>query len=94
MTNLEILEIALQQSAYDCNCAAADFLSEENVVTHADHRGKGYATAFLNYAKELAVTADCYKMMLLTGAKNESTLNFYKRAGYNCTDKTAFIQWL
>ena len=33
MTNLEILEIALQQSAYDCNCAAADFLSEENVVT-------------------------------------------------------------
>ena len=66
----------------------------ENVVTHADHRGKGYATACLIYAKELAVTADCYKMMLLTGSKSESTLNFYKRAGYNCTDKTAFIQWL
>ncbi|MBQ3138017.1 MAG: GNAT family N-acetyltransferase [Clostridia bacterium] len=66
----------------------------ENVVTHADYRGNGYATACLNYAKELAVTADCYKMMLLTGSKSESTLNFYKRAGYNCTDKTAFIQWL
>ena len=66
----------------------------ENVVTHADYRGNGYATACLNYAKELAVTADCYKMMLLTGSKIESTLNFYKRAGYNCTDKTAFIQWL
>ena len=66
----------------------------ENVVTHADYRGKGYATACLNYAKELAVKADCYKMMLLTGSKSESTLNFYKRAGYNCTDKTAFIQWL
>ena len=66
----------------------------ENVVTHADHRGKGYATACLNYAKELAIKADCYKMMLLTGSKSESTLNFYKRAGYNCTDKTAFIQWL
>ena len=38
--------------------------------------------------------ADCYKMMLLTGSKSESTLNFYKQAGYNCTDKTAFIQWL
>ncbi len=25
----------------------------ENVVTHADHREKGYATACLNYAKEL-----------------------------------------
>ena len=66
----------------------------ENVVTHADHRGKGYATACLNYAKDLAVKSDCYKMMLLTGSKTESTLNFYKRVGYNCTDKTAFIQWL
>ena len=66
----------------------------ENVVTHADYRGKGCATACLNYAKELAVKADCYKMMLLTGSKNERTLNFYKRAGYNCTDKTAFIQWI
>lgn len=46
----------------------------ENVVTHTDYRGKGYATACLNYAKELAVTADCYKMMLLTGSKSESTL--------------------
>lgn len=66
----------------------------ENVVTHADYRGKGFATACLNYAKDLAVKADCYKMMLLTGAKSESTLSFYQRAGYNCTDKTAFIQWL
>ena len=65
-----------------------------NVVSHADYRGKGYATACLNYAKELATKANCYKMMLLTGSKSESTLNFYKRAGYNSTDKTAFIQWL
>ncbi len=33
-------------------------------------------------------------MMLLTGSKEESTLNFYQNAGYNSTDKTAFIQWL
>ncbi len=66
----------------------------ENVVTHADYRGKGYATACLNYAKELVEKADCYKLMLLTGSKSENTLNFYKRAGYNCTDKTAFIQWI
>ena len=66
----------------------------ENVVTHNDFRGKGYATECLNYAKEIAVKENCYKMMLLTGSKSESTLNFYKKAGYNCTDKTAFIQWL
>ncbi|MBK6088072.1 GNAT family N-acetyltransferase [Ruminococcus difficilis] len=66
----------------------------ENVVTHADYRGKGYATACLNHAKDVAIKANCYKMMLLTSSKTESTLNFYKRAGYNCTDKTAFIQWM
>ena len=66
----------------------------ENVVTHKDYRGKGCATACLNYAREIAVRENCYKMMLLTGSKSESTLNFYKRAGYNCTDKTAFIRWL
>jgi len=66
----------------------------ENVVTHADHRGKGYATQCLDYAKELAQSAGCYKMMLLTGSKKQSTLDFYSRAGYNSTDKTAFIQWL
>lgn len=33
MTNKELLEIALQQSAYDCNSKAEDFLSERNIVT-------------------------------------------------------------
>lgn len=32
--------------------------------------------------------------MLLTGSKAESALGFYNNAGYNSTDKTAFIQWL
>lgn len=66
----------------------------ENVVTHAEYRGKGYATECLNYAKEIAEKADCYKMMLLTGSKDRKTLDFYEKAGYNSTDKTAFIQWL
>ena len=66
----------------------------ENIVTHADYRGKGYATECLDYAKEIAVKSNCYKMMLLTGSKQESTLRFYRNAGYNSTDKTAFIQWL
>lgn len=66
----------------------------ENVVTHKDFRGKGYATMCLDYARDIAVKNNCYKMMLLTGAKNEDTLNFYRNAGYNSTDKTAFIQWL
>ena len=66
----------------------------ENVVTHSDFRGKGIATACLNYARDIAKSENCYKLMLLTGSKNENTLNFYRRAGYNSEDKTAFIQWL
>lgn len=66
----------------------------ENVVTHKDYRGKGYATQCLAYAREIAQENNCYKMMLLTGSKEQSTLDFYAGAGYNSSDKTAFIQWL
>ena len=66
----------------------------ENVVTHEAYRGRGYATECLNFAREIARREGCYKMMLLTGSKDPKTLRFYERAGYNSSDKTAFIQWL
>lgn len=66
----------------------------ENVVTHADYRKKGYASECLDYARTIAKNENCYKMMLLTGSKKAETLRFYEKAGYNSSDKTAFIQWL
>ena len=66
----------------------------ENVVTHADHRGKGYAGECLDYARQIAEKENCYKMMLLTGSKKAGTLHFYEKAGYNSSDKTAFIHWI
>lgn len=66
----------------------------ENVVTHEDYRNKGLATECLNYARDIAIGNNCYKIMLLTGSKNEKILNFYRNAGYNSADKTAFIQWI
>ena len=66
----------------------------ENVVTDERFRGRGLATKCLDYARNIAQRENCYKIMLLTGSKEESTLNFYRRAGYNSNDKTAFIQWL
>ena len=45
----------------------------ENVVTHSNYRGKGYATECLNFAKELAAKTNCYKIMLLSGSKKQST---------------------
>ena len=66
----------------------------ENVITDADYRKHGLATACLDFARDIAKKENCYKIMLLTGSKEESTLNFYRRAGYNSNDNTAFIQWL
>lgn len=66
----------------------------ENVITDENYRNRGLATKCLNYAKQLALKENCYKLMLLTGSKLESTYQFYEKAGYNKQDKTAFIQWL
>lgn len=46
MTNREVLEIALRQSSYDCNCKPEDFLSDKNVVTisKADERARKYVS--------------------------------------------------
>lgn len=66
----------------------------ENVVTDIRYRKKGLATACLDFARDIALRENCYKIMLLTGSKEESTLRFYERAGYNKNDKTAFIQWI
>jgi Acetyltransferases len=66
----------------------------ENVVTSNEHRNKGLATACLDLAKEMAMKAGCYKIMLMTGVKGEGIEKFYADAGYNKNDKRAFVQWL
>lgn len=66
----------------------------ENVITHKEFRKRGYAAQLLDFAKGMALARKCYKIMLMTSSKKESTWRFYERAGYNGTDKTAFIQWL
>ncbi|NCE64836.1 GNAT family N-acetyltransferase [Pseudoflavonifractor sp. 524-17] len=66
----------------------------ENVITDARHRRQGLAAACLAFAKQIAQECHCYKIMLLTGSREENTLRFYRNAGYNSQDKTAFIQWI
>ncbi|WP_420565650.1 GNAT family N-acetyltransferase [Thalassobaculum sp.] len=61
----------------------------ENVVTHGDHRGKGYGKSLLDAAVAAAWAEDCYKVMLLTGSKRPETLRFYAGAGFE-QNKTGF----
>jgi GNAT superfamily N-acetyltransferase len=63
----------------------------ENVVTHADHRRKGFGRQMLQHALAEAWAADCYKVMLLTGSRREETLRFYEAAGFSRGVKTAFV---
>lgn len=66
----------------------------ENVVTHKDYRGRGLASECLEYAKRIAKENGCYKLMLITGSKEQKTHDFYKRAGYFSEGKTAYYNLL
>lgn len=63
----------------------------ENVVTHADYRRQGIGTQLLQHALQIAWSKNCYKVMLLTGSKQEATLYFYEQAGFQRGVKTGFV---
>ncbi len=63
----------------------------ENVVTHPSSRGQGWGKRLLQEALSFAWAADCYKVMLLTGRKDDATLRFYEGAGFSRDGKTGFI---
>ena len=57
-------------------------------------RTLGRNLAYFLKCRQLAQEQGCYKLMLMTGSKRQSTLHFYERAGYRSDVKTAFLQWL
>jgi GNAT superfamily N-acetyltransferase len=63
----------------------------ENVVTHPDFRRRGIGTRILQAALELAWNHDCYKVILLTGRKDDATFRFYQQAGFEAGVKTGFV---
>lgn len=70
------------------------FAIVENVVTHADYRNRGYASALLAKATEIAKEKGCYKMSLETGSNKESTLNFYRNNGFEIDKKHSCLKRL
>lgn len=63
----------------------------ENVVTHADHRNRGYGKALLAHAVDSAWSDGCYKVMLMTSRKDPAVHEFYRSAGFDSGDKTAYV---
>jgi GNAT superfamily N-acetyltransferase len=63
----------------------------ENVVTHASHRRRGYGTALLRATLAYAWREGCYKVMLMTGRKDDETFRFYRSVGFDSDEKQAFV---
>lgn len=54
----------------------------ENVVTHREFRNRGFGTALLVHALDRAWQENCYKVMLLTGRREQNVFRLYEKAGF------------
>lgn len=63
----------------------------ENVITDAMHRNKGVGKMLITRAVDTAREADCYKVVLMTGRKDDSVHAFYKKCGFVADEKQAYI---
>ncbi len=70
------------------------FAVVENIVTKSEYRAQGFATACLQEAQKIAESENCFRIMLVTQSKLQSTHKFYEKLGYSKDDMTAFTQWL
>lgn len=66
----------------------------ENVVTHRDYRMRGYASALLQRATDIAREHRCYKLFLETGSNRECTLQFYRNNGFAIDEKHSCLKRL
>ncbi len=63
----------------------------ENVVVEQRARGRGIGQAVVRHALDRAWQRGCYKVMLMTGSRKESTHGFYRSCGFLSGDKFAFV---
>ena len=64
----------------------------ENVVTREAYSKKGYGKENLEKAIEISEDKRCYKVMLMTSSKLESTLRFYENSGFQKGIKTGLVK--
>lgn len=63
----------------------------ENVVTEQSLREQGIGKALVAHALTNAWQRGCYKVMLQTGSRKQSTHAFYRACGFSADDKFAFV---
>ena len=60
-------------------------------MTRTARRGEGWGRALLQHTLAHAWRERCYKVMLMTGRKDEHTLRFYEQAAFDRHSKQAFV---
>ena len=63
----------------------------ENVVTHGDYRRQGKGRAVMTAAMDFAWSQQCYKILLLTGRKDDAVSRFYQSLGFDREGKIGFV---
>jgi GNAT superfamily N-acetyltransferase len=63
----------------------------ENVVTHENHRKRGWGRQVMEHAIQYARQRNCYKVMLLSNALRTEAHRFYERMGFVSQDKVGFV---
>jgi GNAT superfamily N-acetyltransferase len=63
----------------------------ENVVTHGDYRRQGKGRAVMTAAMDYAWSQNCYKILLLTGRKDDAVSRFYESLGFDRDGKIGFV---
>ncbi len=64
----------------------------ENVITDKQHRKRGIGRAILGRALEISWQTNCYKVMLMSGRKDEAVYAFYRDCGFDADARQSFIQ--
>jgi GNAT superfamily N-acetyltransferase len=71
--------------------SASPYAVIENVVVEEPLRGQGFGKRIMTGTLQEAWDAGCYKVMLFTGSKRESTHAFYRACGFVAGDKTGYV---
>ena len=63
----------------------------ENVITDKRFRNRGAGKALVDHALQMARERGCYKIMLMSGRGDDAVHSFYRRCGFDDTEKRAYI---
>lgn len=58
----------------------------ENIIVTKNERGKGVGKSLLLFARRMAESKNCYKVVLMTQQKGPETASFYRSAGFSEND--------